>query len=168
MSRTALIGAMLAIAVAAAAADPSSDSPAGYWQFEAGGDVFDFHLVAGPDGGLSGTVHSTRDGVQYMQAPVEIRRWDAPRLALHMPETDVGYEGEVDAAAGIIRGALVYADGSSVPMDLVRSDPDALPVLGPRGGGGEPRAYRAPEPADDGWTVAPASAVGLDESVLAD
>ncbi len=80
--------------------------------------------------------------------------------------TGSGIEGQVDLAAGLIEGSLLYLDGSGMEAPLRWAPKDDFPTLQPRPSGVGPYAYRIPESGEDGWSVADASEEGVDPRAL--
>ena len=90
------------------------------------------------------------------------------KLAFSLPNEaggfDVAFEGVRVGQTGAIRVPWPYA---GYEVELRPTTPERTQAFLPRPPGEPPYAYRVPDALDDGWPVARASEVGVDEAALA-
>jgi CubicO group peptidase (beta-lactamase class C family) len=137
----------------------------GLWALDTGPNVFLWEFSGSGGGGLTCVVHDVLGGLLYSDTPCREASLDGDQLRLVMPN-GVRYEGAVDLPGSMIRGALLYTDGSSREATLEWAPRADYPTLAARWGMSGPYQYSVPEARADGLEVATAEDAGVDEAAL--
>lgn len=165
LTRMALaLGVMALLGCRTAEVPANLDLTGGVWVSEAGAEIFVWEVV-GTEAGLSGVIHTLRDGRKETELPIDQIEWQPPHLVLHMHATGTRYRGEVDLSRGRINGHVEYGDEQGPAMELRWRDPAELPGLRARAAA-TPPSYRPPVDLGDGLDTADAAAVGLPHAAV--
>ena len=147
---------------------PGQEAPTrltdGVWVLEAGADRFLWEFSS-TQGGLACIVHALQRGVKLNDTPCATAEMDGLILKVAM-DTGVRLEGEVDLERGMIRGHLLYPDGTRNPVELPSGSPRDFPLLRARVDAGGAYEYRVPADLGDGWTPALADGEGIPSEAL--
>ncbi len=112
---------------------------------------FVYSISRDEDNNLAGVVHSWHNDVKYPPMVLGEITIDGDEVSIVSNiEMDIILKGEVDFGAGLFKGELEYADGSSMPMELERYAPDYISKYFPGLSEETKNLYKKPGVIDDG------------------